>query len=177
MGMRTRWRVVAATMGATAGALAGAGSAQAALELRVPQPYVAAPGAATILVRSDVAGSVRLYQERPDRRYRVPGGLGPGWSCTSPGITDRPGYIDAGAPFATAQIQVPNTWVQVRVRANRLLVTNYSSAQLRYDLIRALVPQPRELVEGSCEDPPTLFDGVLAVGDGGVAHARLQRLL
>lgn len=41
----------------------------------------------------------------------------------------------------------------------------------------ARVPQPRELVEGSCADPATLYDGVFAVGATGRAHARLQRLL
>ncbi len=164
MGMSTRWRAIAATMVAGAAWLGGAGSAQAALELRVPQPYVAAPGAATILVRSDVPGTVRLFQERPDRRYRVPGPGSAGWSCTSPGSTDRPGYIEATEPFATVAIDAPNTWVRVRVRANRLLVTNYDAINLRYDIIRALVPQPRELIEGSCADPATLYDGVFAVG-------------
>lgn len=171
--VRAAWSVAAAALLA---ACALPSAAQAELELRSSTTYVAAPGTVTISVRSDVAGPVSLYQERRDRRG-TSRDAGSGWSCTIPGLTRTPKYIEHFEPFATVQITEPGKWTTVRVPAARLQFGNFYPQNVWEEMVLAATGRP----SGGCIDRPTAYDRVLASQPAGELDTyqvsrRLQRI-
>lgn len=158
-------------------ALAGAGPAQAGVELRTSSTFVAEPGGVvTVSVRATEPGDYPLYQERLNRTGPAPGGVTAGWSCVEHGPNSKPGYLADSVAVGRVWVPTAGQWFSTRISANHLKFNNFSQATVVDEYLRIFQP---DAWKGSCIDPVTTFDRIMVLPPGsftGVGR-RLQRVL